>query len=124
MKAEATEKGRDMARERKVEHFIRNQDGQIGERNTCGHAPATSPAEHPKPRALFKHPRGWHSWHRVLFREQQRSGPAGLPCVRRDTGNFPRTSPVRIRVSAGAPYSSGADLRFAERGSGGHTPAA
>ncbi|MFI7121812.1 DUF2188 domain-containing protein [Amycolatopsis sp. NPDC049868] len=36
-KADAVGKGRDMARERKVEHFIRNQDGRIGERNTYGH---------------------------------------------------------------------------------------
>ena len=42
-KAEAVEKGRAMARERKVEHFIRNQDGQIGERNTYGHDPRNIP---------------------------------------------------------------------------------
>ncbi|WP_197684742.1 DUF2188 domain-containing protein [Amycolatopsis keratiniphila] len=42
-KADAVDKGRDMARERKVEHFIRNQDGQIGERNTYGHDPRNIP---------------------------------------------------------------------------------
>ncbi|MFJ7218896.1 DUF2188 domain-containing protein [Amycolatopsis sp. NPDC098790] len=33
-KDEATAKGRDMAKERGVEHIIRNIDGKIGERNT------------------------------------------------------------------------------------------
>lgn len=33
-KAEAQAKGRDMARDRGVEHHIHNQDGTIGERNT------------------------------------------------------------------------------------------
>ncbi len=32
-----------MARERKVEHFIRNQNGQVGERNTYGHDPRNVP---------------------------------------------------------------------------------
>lgn len=35
--------GRDLARERKVEHFIRNLDGKIGERNTYGHDPRNIP---------------------------------------------------------------------------------
>ena len=38
-KAEAVRVGRDEARERKVEHIIRNLDGTIGERNTYGHDP-------------------------------------------------------------------------------------
>ncbi|MEV8609566.1 DUF2188 domain-containing protein [Amycolatopsis sp. NPDC051373] len=42
-KKDAASKGRDMARERKVEHFIRNQDGRIGERNTYGHDPRSIP---------------------------------------------------------------------------------
>ncbi|WIX83009.1 DUF2188 domain-containing protein [Amycolatopsis carbonis] len=42
-KEAATSKGRDMARERKVEHFIRNKDGRIGERNTYGHDPRNIP---------------------------------------------------------------------------------
>lgn len=33
-KAEAQQLGRDMAKQRGVEHFIHNQDGRIGERNT------------------------------------------------------------------------------------------
>ena len=33
-KAEAQAKGREMAIDRKVEHFIKNKDGTIGERNT------------------------------------------------------------------------------------------
>jgi hypothetical protein len=44
-KAEAVRVGRDEARERKVEHIIRNLDGTIGERNTYWHAPATFRAE-------------------------------------------------------------------------------
>ena len=42
-KAEAVRVGRDEARERKVEHIIRNLDGTIGERNTYGHAPRNIP---------------------------------------------------------------------------------
>ncbi len=42
-KAEAVEKGQGMARERKVEHFIRNMDGQISERSTYGHDPRDIP---------------------------------------------------------------------------------
>lgn len=34
MKAEAQSVGRDMARDRGVEHIVRNKDGRIGERNT------------------------------------------------------------------------------------------
>ncbi|MEV6902700.1 DUF2188 domain-containing protein [Amycolatopsis sp. NPDC051372] len=37
--AAAAGKGRDMAWQRKVEHFICNRDGRIGERNTYGHDP-------------------------------------------------------------------------------------
>jgi hypothetical protein len=33
-KDEATKKGREMAKDRGVKHFIRNLDGTIGERNT------------------------------------------------------------------------------------------
>lgn len=33
-KSEAQSTGRDMARDRGVEHLIHNQDGKIGERNT------------------------------------------------------------------------------------------
>lgn len=33
-KQEAESAGRDVARRDKVEHYIHNQDGQIGERNT------------------------------------------------------------------------------------------
>jgi hypothetical protein len=32
-----------MAKDRNVEHFIRNKDGQIGERNTYGHDPRNIP---------------------------------------------------------------------------------
>ncbi|MFC9249922.1 DUF2188 domain-containing protein [Amycolatopsis thailandensis] len=38
-KAEAAAKGRDMARERKVEYSSRNMDGPIGECNTYRHDP-------------------------------------------------------------------------------------
>jgi hypothetical protein len=38
-KEAAVKAGRELARERKVEHFIRNLDGKIGERNTYGHDP-------------------------------------------------------------------------------------
>ena len=38
-KDRAVEAGRALARERKVEHIIKNQDGTIGERNTYGHDP-------------------------------------------------------------------------------------
>ena len=42
-KAEAVRVGRDEARERKVEHIIRNLDGTVGERNTYGHDPRNIP---------------------------------------------------------------------------------
>jgi hypothetical protein len=42
-KAEAQARGREMAKARKVEHIIRNQDGTIGERNTYGHDPRNIP---------------------------------------------------------------------------------
>jgi len=42
-KASAQRAGRDKARERKVEHIIRNLDGTIGERNTYGHDPRDIP---------------------------------------------------------------------------------
>jgi len=42
-KAEAVRVGRDEARERKVEHIIRNLDGTIGERHTYGHDPRNIP---------------------------------------------------------------------------------
>jgi hypothetical protein len=38
-KERAIEAGRDEARTRKVEHIIKNKDGQIGERNSYGHDP-------------------------------------------------------------------------------------
>lgn len=38
-KAEAEKVGRDMARDRHVEHLIHNKDGQIGERNSYGNDP-------------------------------------------------------------------------------------
>jgi hypothetical protein len=42
-KEPAVEAGRTLARERKVEHFIRNLDGKIGERNSYGHDPRNIP---------------------------------------------------------------------------------
>jgi hypothetical protein len=42
-KEAAVTAGRELARERKVEHFIRNLDGKIGERNTYGHDPRNIP---------------------------------------------------------------------------------
>lgn len=42
-KGQAAEVGREMAKERKVEHIIRNLDGQIGERNTYGNDPRDIP---------------------------------------------------------------------------------
>ncbi|GAA5122395.1 hypothetical protein GCM10023339_40720 [Alloalcanivorax gelatiniphagus] len=42
-KDEAVREGRDEARDRKVEHIIRNLDGTIGERNTYGHDPRNIP---------------------------------------------------------------------------------
>ena len=42
-KDEAVRIGRDEARERKVEHIIRNLDGTIAERNTYGHDPRNVP---------------------------------------------------------------------------------
>jgi hypothetical protein len=42
-KAEAQAKGREMARSRKVEHIIRNKDGQIAARNTYGRDPRQIP---------------------------------------------------------------------------------
>ena len=42
-KEEAVRNGRDEARERKVEHLIRNLDGTIHERNTYGHDPRNIP---------------------------------------------------------------------------------
>jgi hypothetical protein len=41
-KAEQQAIGRDMARERKVEHEIRNMDGTIGEKNSYGSDPRGS----------------------------------------------------------------------------------
>ena len=42
-KAEAVTAGRDLARQRKVEHIIKNQDGQIAERNSYGNDPRNIP---------------------------------------------------------------------------------
>lgn len=38
-KDEAVQVGRDEARERRVEHIVRNLDGTIAERSTYGHDP-------------------------------------------------------------------------------------
>ncbi len=38
-KAEAQSAGRDMARNRRVEHVIKNKDGTIGARNSYGNDP-------------------------------------------------------------------------------------
>ncbi|WP_218681881.1 DUF2188 domain-containing protein [Microbacterium sp. BF1] len=38
-KAEAVEAGRELARARKVEHIIKNENGQIAERNSYGNDP-------------------------------------------------------------------------------------
>lgn len=38
-KDEAVRAGRDLARDRGVEHIVRNLDGQIGERNSYGRDP-------------------------------------------------------------------------------------
>jgi len=35
--------GREMAREAKVEHIIKNKNGRISERNTYGHDPRNIP---------------------------------------------------------------------------------
>ena len=42
-KQEAQEAGRAQARREKVEHFIHNKDGTIGERNTYGPSDPASP---------------------------------------------------------------------------------
>jgi hypothetical protein len=42
-KAAARLKGRDMARERRVEHIIRKKNGTIGERNSYGRDPRNVP---------------------------------------------------------------------------------
>ncbi|MFJ7213572.1 DUF2188 domain-containing protein [Amycolatopsis sp. NPDC098790] len=42
-KAEATAKGREMAKDCRAEHIIRNQDGKIGERNSYGNDPRNIP---------------------------------------------------------------------------------
>lgn len=42
-KDEAVRVGRDEARDRKVEHIIRNLDGTIAGRNTYGHDPRNIP---------------------------------------------------------------------------------
>lgn len=41
-KGSAQDKGRDMARERKVEHIIKKQDGTIEARNSYGNDPRRS----------------------------------------------------------------------------------
>ncbi len=38
-KAEAQDKGRDMARKNRSEHLVHNKDGQIGQRNSYGNDP-------------------------------------------------------------------------------------
>ena len=42
-KDRAVEAGRVLAKERRVEHIIKNQDGTIGERNTYGNDPRDIP---------------------------------------------------------------------------------
>ena len=42
-KDRAIEAGRELARERKVEHIVKNQDGTIAERSTHGHDPRNIP---------------------------------------------------------------------------------
>lgn len=42
-KDDAVEAGRDLARDAKVEHIIRNLDGTIGERNSYGNDPRDIP---------------------------------------------------------------------------------
>jgi hypothetical protein len=41
-KAEAQPKGREMAKDRKVEHVVKKKDGTIGERNSYGNDPKSS----------------------------------------------------------------------------------
>lgn len=41
-KAEAEAAGRQMAKDRKVEHIIKNLDGRIAQRNSYGNDPRTS----------------------------------------------------------------------------------
>lgn len=41
-KAAAVEAGRELARDRKVEHIIKNENGQIAERNSYGNDPRDS----------------------------------------------------------------------------------
>ncbi|MEU4518869.1 DUF2188 domain-containing protein [Amycolatopsis sp. NPDC024027] len=43
VKAVAVEQGREPAREHTVEHFTRNMDGTIGERNSYGNDPRNIP---------------------------------------------------------------------------------
>ena len=42
-KQQAVREGRELARQREVEHLIHNQDGTIGERNIYGNDPASRP---------------------------------------------------------------------------------
>ena len=42
-KADAQAKGREMARDRKVEHVIHNIDGSIGKRSSYGNDPSRRP---------------------------------------------------------------------------------
>ena len=42
-KEEAVAAGRDLARSRKAEHLIHNLDGKIGERQSYGNDPTSSP---------------------------------------------------------------------------------
>jgi hypothetical protein len=41
-KADAVAKGREMAKDRKVEHIVKKLDGTIGERNSYGNDPRKS----------------------------------------------------------------------------------
>lgn len=43
LRTEAEAAGRDVTRERKVEHIIKNMDGKIASRNTYGHDPRNIP---------------------------------------------------------------------------------
>ena len=40
----AVQEGRELARQREVEHLIHNQDGSVGERNNYGNDPRSRPA--------------------------------------------------------------------------------
>ncbi|MEU4675066.1 STAS domain-containing protein [Amycolatopsis sp. NPDC023774] len=53
MKDAAASQGRDMARERTGEHFIKNKNAQVSERNTYGHDPLNALADQRRRRISF-----------------------------------------------------------------------